>query len=125
MVVMVVHQVHLETLHLVVEEEVLKHQDQELVDLVVAVAVAEASEVAEALDLVILAHPLILILRQMVTLHLMVGEMMVEQTHILAVRIMVVVEVVDHNTTECQAKTPIVFQLNMPCIHIQEMVVMV
>jgi|TARA_R100000149_G_C5802744_1_gene89301 hypothetical protein len=83
MVVMVVHQVHLETLHLVVEEEVLKHQDQELVELVVAVAEAEASEVAEALDLVILAHLPILILRQMVTLHLMVGEMMVEQTHIL------------------------------------------
>ena len=38
---------------------------------------------------------------------------------------MVVLEVVEHNTTECQAKTPIVFQLNMPCIHIQEMVVMV
>ena len=81
---MVVDQVHLETLHLVVEEEVLKHQDQELVDLVVAVEVAEATEVAEALDLVILAHPLIMILRQMVTLHLMVGEMMVEQTNILA-----------------------------------------
>ena len=84
MVVTEEHQVHLETLHLVVEEEVLKHQDQELVDLVVAVEVAEATEVAEALHLVILAHPPILILRQMVTLHLMVGEMMVEQTHILA-----------------------------------------
>ena len=55
----------------------------------------------------------------------LVGEMMVEQTHILAVRIMAVVEVVEHNTTECQEKTPIVFQLNMPCIHTQEMVVMV
>ena len=38
---------------------------------------------------------------------------------------MVVVEVVEHNTTECQAKTLIVFQLNTLCIHTQEMVVMV
>ena len=65
------------------EEEVLKHQDQELVDLVVAVEVAEATEVAEALEMVILAHPLMLTMHH-ILLHLMVGEMMVEQTHILA-----------------------------------------
>ena len=126
LVLMVVHQVHLETLHLVVEEEVLNLQVQELVDLVVQVVVQEDILVeVTLLELVILAHPLILIIYHMVTLHLMVGEMMVEQTHILVARIMVVVEVVEHNTTECQAKTPIVFQLNTPCIHTQEMVVMV
>ena len=86
LVLMVVHQVHLETLHLVVEEEVLNLQVQELVDLVVQVVVQEDTLVeAPLLELVILAHPLILILRQIVTLHLMVGEMMVEQTNILVV----------------------------------------
>tara|TARA_B100000214_G_C23526396_1_gene427384 strand:- start:207 stop:500 length:294 start_codon:yes stop_codon:yes gene_type:complete len=86
LVLMVVHQVHSQILHLVVEEEVLNLQVQELVDLVVQVVVQEDTLVEAALlELVILAHPLILILRQMVTLHLMVGEMMVEQTHILVV----------------------------------------
>tara|TARA_R100001510_G_C7493024_1_gene99973 strand:+ start:248 stop:538 length:291 start_codon:yes stop_codon:yes gene_type:complete len=84
LVVMVVHQVHFQTLHLVVEEEELNLQIQELVDLVVAVAVVEATEEDQALDLVILAHLPMLTICHMVTLHLMVGEMMVVQTHILA-----------------------------------------
>ena len=84
LVVLVVHQVHSQTLHLVVEEEVLKQVLQkELVNLVVAVEVAEATEVAEALDLVILVHLPMLTMHH-ILLHLMVGEMMVEQTHILA-----------------------------------------
>ena len=84
MVVMVEHQAHSQTLVLVVEEEVLRDRVQELVDLVDAVVEVVVIVVVVVLDLVILVHLPITIIYHMVTLHLMVGDVMVVQTHFLA-----------------------------------------